>query len=83
MIAMLGGKCAVCGCTNCLTFDCIKPTGDAHHRLSSVARLAFYWKQMQLRNVQLLCSHHNSKKGNSPQPVYVVREPQHLPSSPP
>ena len=82
LIACLGGKCAVCGCQNCLTFDMIRPTGDAHHRLSSVARLAYVWRQMQLGNVQLLCSHHNSVKGSNPQPVFLRVEKPSLLSLP-
>ena len=70
MIAILGGKCCACGATNCLTFDCIKPTGDAHHRLSSVGRVCYYENQMRWGNLQLLCSECNSKKGAKPNPVY-------------
>lgn len=72
LIAALGGKCAVCGSTTSLTFDCIRPRGDAHHQLSSVARLAFYWREMQKGNVQLLCAEHNWKKGAKAQPKYVT-----------
>ena len=72
MIAILGGKCRACGATNCLTFDCIKPTGDEHHRLSSVGRVCYYEAQMRRGNVQLLCSECNSKKGAKPEPAFRV-----------
>jgi len=70
MMATLGGICRACGATNCLTFDCIKPMGGQHHKLSSVGRVCFYREQLRRGNVQLLCSSCNSKKGAKPNPVY-------------
>jgi len=70
---ILGSKCARCGCTNCLTFDCIRPTGDKHHRMGSVARVTFYRNQLRMGNLQLLCSECNSRKGAAEQPRYVPR----------
>jgi len=73
MIRILGGKCARCQTTECLTFDCIRPQGGKHHRLSSVGRMTFYAQQMRMGNLQLLCSACNSKKGAREQPRYIVK----------
>jgi hypothetical protein len=70
LTAILGGRCRACGTDQCLTFDCIRPTGPRHHRLSSVGRICFYREQMRRGNVQLLCSLCNSKKGAKQNPVY-------------
>lgn len=70
MIRILGGKCAYCNATACLTFDCIVPTGDAHHRLSSVGRVTYYKREMARGNIQLLCSECNSRKGAKAQSRY-------------
>lgn len=59
-----------CGIETNLTFDCIKPTGGAHHKLSSVARLTYYKREMAKGNIQLLCHFHNSQKGAKEQPRY-------------
>src|ERR1019366_8594446 len=72
MIRVLGGKCVHCGTTQCLTFDCIRPTGDKHHRLSSVARVTYYAGQMRNGNLQLLCSDCNSHKGAVARPRYLA-----------
>ncbi len=68
MLKILGEKCVRCGETSNLTFDCIKPCGGRHHRLSSVARVTFYMEQMRRGNVQILCHSCNSKKGSKEQP---------------
>lgn len=70
LINILGGKCAHCAATVCLTFDCIVPTGDAHHRLSSVGRVTYYKREMARGNIQLLCSACNSRKGAKSAPRY-------------
>ena len=70
MIRVLGGTCRGCGASVCLTFDCIKPTGDKHHRLSSVGRVCYYRDQMRRGNLQLLCASCNSKKGANPEPPF-------------
>ena len=70
MVVVLGARCVSCGTDQCLTFDCIRPTGDHHHRLSSVGRVCYYRDQMRRGNVQLLCSLCNSKKGTKANPVY-------------
>jgi hypothetical protein len=70
MKAILGDRCVRCGVNNCLTFDCIKPTGHGHHKMGSVARVRFYQQQMRLGNLQLLCSECNSAKGAKPMERY-------------
>lgn len=72
LLKILGEKCVRCMVTTNLTFDCIKPTGGRHHRLSSVARMTFYNRQFRLGNLQILCHDCNSKKGASPQPPYFA-----------
>lgn len=75
LIRILGGRCKWCGLTTNLTFDCIVPTGGAHHKLSSVRRVTYYKREMAKGNVQLLCHSCNSKKGASIQPRYTVTVP--------
>lgn len=55
LIDCLKGKCARCPETTDLQFDCIKPTGPAHHKMFSDARLKFYQFQLDRGNLQLLC----------------------------
>lgn len=64
MVLSLGGRCAACGSTEDLTFDCIEPMGHAHHAGSAPDRITFYRRQMLAGNVQLLCSSCNSLKGD-------------------
>jgi hypothetical protein len=72
MLRVLGEKCVRCGLTTNLTFDCIRPTGGRHHRLSSVARVTFYMQQMRRGNIQILCHTCNSRKGATAQaPLYA------------
>lgn len=59
----LGGRCACCGTSETLTFDCISPQGDKHHRAGRVSRICFYRKQWRQGNIQLLCSRCNELKG--------------------
>lgn len=70
LLEVLGPICKHCGAVNCLTFDCIRPMGDAHHRLSSVARMTFYVRQFNEGNLQVLCSSCNTKKGGGPNTRY-------------
>ena len=42
LIAELGGKCTWCDSPENLTFDCIQPCGDAHHRFDTSQRMCFY-----------------------------------------
>lgn len=62
LLEQLGGKCVECGTTENLTFDCIEPQGDRHHKLDTSARMSFYRRQLWLNNLQVLCQKHNSKK---------------------
>lgn len=71
LMQVLGAKCAHCGTTGGLTFDCIRPTGPAHHRLSSVNRMTFYVQQFRAGNLQVLCVTCNSRKSNKENPRYV------------
>jgi 5-methylcytosine-specific restriction endonuclease McrA len=71
MKQILGGRCVRCGTTENLTFDCIQPKGDAHHRLGSVNRVAFYKEEMRRGNLQILCALCNSKKRDLPNPAYT------------
>jgi hypothetical protein len=64
MMMILGSKCACCGATKHLEFDCLNPCGDRHHRMTAPARVSFYRAQMRAANVQLLCKDCNSLKGN-------------------
>jgi|SRR5580658_8590004 hypothetical protein len=71
LFAALGRRCVFCGVETNLTFDCVKPTGGRHHRLSSAARIGFYWKQARAGNLQVLCHDCNSRKGAKPMPAFV------------
>lgn len=72
IMQILGKRCRRCGVDFCLTFDCIKPTGDGHHRLSSVARMTYYREQFRRGNLQVLCSSCNSKKGATAEARYQM-----------
>ena len=69
---ILGSRCVFCGAVNCLTFDCIRPTGHKHHALGSVARVVFYRQQFRAGNLQLLCSSCNSRKAAHPMQAYLM-----------
>jgi len=65
LLAILGPVCAKCGATDNLTFDCIEPTGDDHHRGSTDQRMLFYRKQhFQHDNLQILCDVCNGRKAD-------------------
>jgi hypothetical protein len=72
LFAALGRRCVICRVENNLTFDCIKPTGGKHHKMSSAARIGYYWKQARLGNLQVLCHECNSRKGAREMPRYVA-----------
>lgn len=62
LLAQLGGRCARCGTTDNLEFDCIIPQGDAHHKKEWSARMSFYRAQAKAGNIQVLCSGCNNLK---------------------
>ncbi len=68
MRSELGNECAHCAATSVLEFDCIIPTGDAHHKLDSASRHSFYRAQQKAGNLQLLCQpcHSEKSKGEHP-----------------
>ena len=66
LMQILGPICAWCGATEDLTFDCIEPTGDEHHKGSTDQRMCFYRKQHRDHdNVQVLCDSCNARKGDT------------------
>lgn len=66
LFALLGGKCVKCGTTENLTFDCIVPQGDRHHKTDTSARICFYRRQhYEHQNVQILCRFHNIEKSDN------------------
>ena len=62
LIHLLGKKCSCCGSREDLTFDCIRPCGDKHHKLDTSARMSFYRRMFREFNLQLLCDDCNIKK---------------------
>lgn len=62
LLEALGNKCAWCGTTENLEFDCKIPQGDKHHRKDAASRMDFYIHQHRLKNVQILCKKHNTEK---------------------
>ncbi|MFO1487976.1 MAG: hypothetical protein U1F65_05825 [Verrucomicrobiota bacterium] len=65
LLAELGAWCHWCHTTENLTFDCIIPTGDDHHRGSTDQRMSFYRREhREHNNVQVLCHNCNSRKGD-------------------
>jgi hypothetical protein len=64
LIVTLGGRCAACGATQHLTFDCRVPRGHAHHGQSTDTRMCFYRAQARVGNLQLLCDRCNSLKAD-------------------
>ena len=65
MMGVLGGVCVICGATEGLEFDCIRPMGDRHHRYDTSQRMCFYRRQYAEGNLQLLCGSCNGRKGAS------------------
>ena len=86
MRVVLGGRCAKCGTTENLTFDCIRPCGHGHHKAGVVGRIIFYREQMRRGNLQLLCALHNSEKQAKPweryQPALPPESVQVVPGQP-
>lgn len=66
LIEILGAKCADCGTTSALEFDCIIPQGNGHHEpMDPSWRMSFYRKQHATGNLQLLCRTCNAVKGDN------------------
>lgn len=67
LLADLGGRCEYCGSTQDLEFDCILPDGHkSHHaRMDPSWRMSFYRQQHEAGNLQILCTHCNSRKGDT------------------
>jgi len=61
-MALLGGRCAHCGNTIGLHFDCIKPRGADHHGIGSLKRIQFYEQEAARGNIQLLCAYCHQRK---------------------
>jgi hypothetical protein len=61
-----------CGTSEALTFDCIVPQGDSHHRGSTDQRICFYRSEMRLGNVQLLCLSCNCLKADLSQHIFLA-----------
>ena len=70
MTLALGGCCVLCQRRDELTFDCISPMGNGHHRGSAPQRISFYRAQMRCGNVQLLCARCNSLKSDLPADIW-------------
>jgi len=62
LLCLLGDRCAWCGSVDDLEVDCIEPQGHEHHTCGPYSRLKFYLRQLDLRNVQLLCARCHAKK---------------------
>jgi 5-methylcytosine-specific restriction endonuclease McrA len=63
LIRLCGGCCVKCGSQEQLTFDCITPQGQGHHKLDTSHRMSFYFREFHLNNIQLLCHSCNAVKG--------------------
>lgn len=64
LLNVLGDKCVECGATEKLEFDCIVPCGDKHHKMEPSTRMSFYHAQHRAKNLQILCTHCNARKGD-------------------
>jgi len=62
LLLKLGMVCKSCGAEDKLTFDCIYPTGDAHHRMDTSQRMSYYHRQEREGNLQVLCAGCNAVK---------------------
>ena len=66
----LGGVCIICQTNENLTFDCIEPKGDRHHRMDSSSRMSFYHGEHKLGNLQILCERCNNRKAINEQYIF-------------
>jgi hypothetical protein len=64
----MGGCCARCEGMLSLEMDCIRPQGDAHHKLSMDMRATFYRRQHAAGNLQLLCQWCHAEKSATEHP---------------
>ena len=64
ILRILGPRCACCGATEDLTFDCIRPGGGNHARLEHSQRITFYRRQFSVGNLQVLCRRCNINKSD-------------------
>lgn len=64
LLEALGAVCCWCGSLENLTFDCISPRGDGHHKGSTDQRMRFYLREHENDNVQVLCGSCNARKGD-------------------
>lgn len=62
LLLRLGMFCKYCGREDELTFDCVEPRGDAHHKKDTSSRMSFYHAQEKEKNLQVLCHSCNSAK---------------------
>jgi len=65
-MAILGNKCAACGATENLEFDCREPVVEQHHGMDPSQRITFYKRQWRFGNLQILCGSCNAFKGGMP-----------------
>jgi 5-methylcytosine-specific restriction endonuclease McrA len=70
LMRQLGSRCVACGATEGLTFDCIRPAGNHHHKMGSLGRIGFYRDQARRCNLQILCLGCNSRKGAKANPAF-------------
>jgi hypothetical protein len=61
-----------CRTSEALTFDCIVPRGDSHHRGSTDQRICFYRSEMRFGNLQLLCLSCNCMKADLSQHSFLA-----------
>ena len=69
----LGNRCAFCGNTEFLTFDCKVACGHSHHALDTSARMSFYLGQFRAGNLQVLCQSCNAAKADEDWADFVAR----------
>jgi 5-methylcytosine-specific restriction endonuclease McrA len=65
IVSLLGGVCAACGTDQDLELDLIKPGTKHHAHMDPSWRMAVYRDALSSGNLQILCSHCNSLKGDS------------------
>jgi hypothetical protein len=80
----LGDKCAKCGKTDNLTFDCIQRRGHKHHAMDPASRMCFYRKEARQGNLRILCGPCHAKEQNQSVPadgqLYTLRNHEPTPA---